>query len=75
MGIYFENGHIRLAWAIDPINNLMYVYTCDQVGSTFVRSADSSWRDLGGGNILPGFVVKSKQLDRVMSQVLKHSNQ
>jgi hypothetical protein len=68
MKIFFEKGQVRLAWAIDPENMIMYVYSNSVVGGVPVRSNENSWRDLDGGEILPGFVVLKKQLDRCLSQ-------
>lgn len=70
MEIYFEKGQVRLAWAIDPKNKLMYTYSNEEVGAPAVRSSDSTWRDLDGGDILPGFVVRKKELDRAISGVV-----
>jgi Uma2 family endonuclease len=67
MKIYFEQGVVRLAWAIDPENKIMYVYHNDAVGMPPIRSQDSTWRDLDGGDILPGFVLYKKLLNRAIS--------
>ena len=54
MELYFQSGDVRLGWALDPANKIMYTYANRFVGDQPVRSADSSWRDLDGGEILPG---------------------
>ncbi|DBA03408.1 TPA: hypothetical protein N0F65_002816 [Lagenidium giganteum] len=44
----------------------MYEYFLDENGQ-LQRSVDTTWRDLNGRNVLPGFEVRSAALDRVLN--------
>jgi hypothetical protein len=46
----------------------MIVYKLNEAGDVVV-STDTSWRDLSGEDILPGFSVSSVELDMVLNQV------
>ena len=58
-----------LSWLIDPENKIMIVYKKNTVTGDVDVSADITWRNLSGGDILPGFVIESLDLDLVMNQV------
>lgn len=47
----------------------MLVYTKDSVSGAIVKSTNVSWRNLDGGNILPGFSVEADDLNAVMNTV------
>ena len=67
--IFFPSG-VQLGWLIDPTpaNKIMIQYMRNEDGTVEV-SEDRSWRNLDGGNVVPGFVIRSVQLDMVLSQV------
>jgi hypothetical protein len=62
---YFKHG-VKLGWLIDAKNKIMIEYsrTNDptRIGEVDV-SEDHSWRDLNGAEVLPGFLIKSVELD------------
>jgi hypothetical protein len=67
---YFPHG-VELGWLIDPEHQIMIEYKkirtrTRRVGVT--RSVDESWRDLSGGDVLPGFRVRARVLDLVLNQ-------
>ncbi|KAJ3307639.1 hypothetical protein HDV04_002848, partial [Boothiomyces sp. JEL0838] len=64
---YFPHG-VLLGWLIDPKNKIMIVYKKNAVTGDVDVSADDSWRNLSGDDILPGFVVESLDLDLVLNQ-------
>ncbi|KAL3664396.1 hypothetical protein V7S43_010719 [Phytophthora oleae] len=65
---YFQNG-VKLGWLVDPRPecHAMYVYYLDN-DNQVQCSANSAWRDLDGGDVLPGFRITSTSLDRVLNQ-------
>lgn len=67
--IYFSNLNVQLVWLIDPKNQIMLVYTKDSATGKIVKARDESWRDLDGGDVLPGFVMEKTDLESVMSKV------
>ncbi|CAI5729156.1 unnamed protein product [Peronospora farinosa] len=65
---YFKHG-VRLGWLIDPRPGYqhMYEYYLDETGG--VQCSDNTaWRDLSGGNVLPGFTLMSTVLEMVLNQ-------
>ncbi|CAI5724713.1 hypothetical protein KXD40_003421 [Peronospora effusa] len=65
---YFQHG-VRLGWLIDPRpgHQHMYEYYLDETGG--VQCSDNTaWRDLSGGNVLPGFTLMSTVLEMVLNQ-------
>ena len=65
---YFQHG-VRLGWLIDPRpdHQRMYEYYLDDNGGVQC-SDDTAWRDLSGGNVLPGFTLVSTDLEMVLNQ-------
>ncbi|DAZ96624.1 TPA: hypothetical protein N0F65_000190 [Lagenidium giganteum] len=65
---YFKHG-VQLGWVIDPRPGYerMYEYFLDEDGEV-QRSVDTTWRDLNGRDVLPGFRVRSGTLDMVLNQ-------
>ena len=65
---YFQHG-VRLGWLIDPRpdHQRMYEYYLDDNGGVQC-SDDTAWRDLSGGNVLPGFTLVSTVLEMVLNQ-------
>ncbi|KAJ3314951.1 hypothetical protein HDV04_004751 [Boothiomyces sp. JEL0838] len=55
-------------WLIDPKNKIMIVYKKNAVTGIVDVSADDSWKNLSGDDILPGFVIESLDLDLVLDQ-------
>jgi Uma2 family endonuclease len=70
MNVYFPHG-VELGWIIDPEHRIMIEYkktnTRTRHGGVY-RSDDQSWRDLSGGDVLPGFIVRAEVLDLVLNQ-------
>ncbi|KAI9988801.1 hypothetical protein PInf_022385 [Phytophthora infestans] len=65
---YFQHG-VQLGWLIDPRPDLqrMYEYYLDDNGD--VQCSDNSaWRDLDGGDVLPGFKMRAPVLEMVLNQ-------
>ncbi|EEY60085.1 uncharacterized protein PITG_12378 [Phytophthora infestans T30-4] len=65
---YFQHG-VQLGWLIDPRPDLqrMYEYYFDDNGD--VQCSDNSaWRDLDGGDVLPGFKMRAPVLEMVLNQ-------
>ncbi|EEY60099.1 uncharacterized protein PITG_12409 [Phytophthora infestans T30-4] len=65
---YFQHG-VQLGWLIDPRPDvqLMYEYYLDDDGGV-QRSNNSAWRDLDGGDVLPGFKIRAPVLEMVLNQ-------
>ncbi|KAG2524929.1 hypothetical protein JM18_005128 [Phytophthora kernoviae] len=65
---YFQHG-VQLGWLIDPRPDChnMYEYYLDENGEVQC-AANTAWRDLDGGDVLPGFTLVSIDLDMVLSQ-------
>ncbi|CAK4639315.1 unnamed protein product [Aphanomyces euteiches] len=65
---YFQHG-VQLAWLIDPRpqHRIMYVYSIDAEGRVHC-DGHSTWRDLDGGDVLPGFYLHKTDLDMVLNQ-------
>ena len=74
---YFIHG-VQLGWLIDPEHQIMIEYKKTNArtrhGGVYATD-DHSWRDLSGGETLPGFRVKSIQLDMVISQTAGSSSE
>ncbi|KAG1708647.1 hypothetical protein DVH05_022276 [Phytophthora capsici] len=65
---YFQHG-VQLGWLIDPRPKvqLMYEYYLDDNGD--VQCSDTNaWRDLDGGDVLPGFKIRAPTLEMVLNQ-------
>ncbi|CAI5717418.1 unnamed protein product [Peronospora effusa] len=65
---FFQHG-VRLGWLIDPRPDCqrMYEYYLDNNGG--VQCSDNTaWRDISGGNVLPGFTLMSTVLEMVLNQ-------
>ncbi|GMF13144.1 unnamed protein product [Phytophthora lilii] len=65
---YFQHG-VQLGWLIDPRPDFqrMYEYYLDDNGN--VQCSDNTaWRDLDGGDVLPGFTLVSTDLEMVLNQ-------
>ncbi|KAG2844406.1 hypothetical protein PC113_g18407 [Phytophthora cactorum] len=65
---YFQHG-VQLGWLIDPRPDFqrMYEYYLDDNGD--VQCSDNTaWRDLDGGDVLPGFTLVSTDLEMVLNQ-------
>ncbi|CEG40554.1 conserved hypothetical protein [Plasmopara halstedii] len=65
---YFQHG-VELGWLIDPRPDFqrMYEYYLDETGN--VQCSDNfEWRDLDGGNVLPGFKIREPVLEMVLNQ-------
>ncbi|KAF4039293.1 putative restriction endonuclease [Phytophthora infestans] len=65
---YFQHG-VQLGWLIDPRPDFqrMYEYYLDDNGD--VQCSDNSaWRDLDGGDVLPGFKMRAPVLEMVLNQ-------
>ncbi|DBA03385.1 TPA: hypothetical protein N0F65_004662, partial [Lagenidium giganteum] len=65
---YFNHG-VQLGFVIDPRPGYknMYEYFLDEDGDV-QRSVDTTWRDLNGRDVLPGFEARSDALDLVLKQ-------
>ncbi|KAE9019690.1 hypothetical protein PR003_g13264 [Phytophthora rubi] len=65
---YFQHG-VQLGWLIDPRPDFqrMYEYYLDDNGD--VQCSDNiEWRDLEGGDVLPGFTLVRTDLEMVLNQ-------
>ncbi|GMF16519.1 unnamed protein product [Phytophthora lilii] len=65
---YFQHG-VQLGWLIDPHPDFqrMYEYYLDDNGD--VQCSDNTaWRDLDGGDVLPGFNLVCDDLEMVLNQ-------
>ncbi|DAZ99689.1 TPA: hypothetical protein N0F65_000867 [Lagenidium giganteum] len=65
---YFPHG-VQLGWLIDPRPE------CPQMFEYFIKehvevqcSDDTTWRDLDGRDVLPGFRIRSRVLEMVLNQ-------
>lgn len=65
---YFQHG-VQLGWLIDPHppHRRMYEYFVDEHGHVQC-SEDSSWRNLGGRDVLPGLTLLCVDLEMVLNQ-------
>lgn len=65
---YFPNG-VQLGWLIDPRpqHRIMYEYKLNADGQVY-REHVRKWRNLDGGNVLPGFLLNKIDLDMVLNQ-------
>ncbi|DBA02333.1 TPA: hypothetical protein N0F65_006208 [Lagenidium giganteum] len=65
---YFKHG-VQLGRVIDPRPGYekIYEYFLDEDGE-LQRSIETTWRDLNGRDVLPGFEVRSDALDLVLNQ-------
>ena len=70
---YFPSG-VQLGWLIDPFNKTIYTFMRGSDGVVRRRSHrwyddDGNARILTGGEVLPGFTLKLKKIDYLLSQV------
>ena len=70
---YFPSG-VQLGWLIDPVNKTIYTFMRGSDGVVRRRSHrwyddDGNARILMGGEVLPGFTLKLKKIDYLLSQV------
>ena len=65
---YFQPG-VQLGWLIDPRPNhhIMYEYKINAEGEVNCDGV-TRWRDLDGGDVLPGFKLGGVVLDMVLNQ-------
>ncbi|RUS24255.1 hypothetical protein BC938DRAFT_473880, partial [Jimgerdemannia flammicorona] len=68
---YFPAG-IQLGWLVDPVNRNIYILKKDTNG--VVRCLNKGWRDVDGGDVLPGFVLKVWKIDQAISQESSESS-
>ena len=65
---YFQHG-VQLGWLIDPRPDFQRMYEYYRDGNGGVQCSDNiAWRDLHGGNVLPGFTLLGDDLDMVLNQ-------
>ncbi|CAG8627474.1 4212_t:CDS:2 [Paraglomus occultum] len=69
--VYFPAG-VQLGWLVDPVNRNIYVFKEDING--VVRCLNKGWRDVAGGDVLPGFVLEVRLIDEVLSQESSESS-
>ncbi|CEG44242.1 Zinc finger, C2H2 [Plasmopara halstedii] len=65
---YIPHG-VQLGWLIDPRpqHRIIYEYKLDEHGQVHCVH-NHKWRDLDGGNVLPGFRLRSVKLEMVLNQ-------
>ncbi|ETO69764.1 hypothetical protein F444_13700 [Phytophthora nicotianae P1976] len=65
---YFPHG-VQLGWLIDPRpqHRIIYEYKLDTNGQVY-RAHNCKWRDLDGGDVLPGFKLRAAALEMVLNQ-------
>ncbi|GMF43458.1 unnamed protein product [Phytophthora lilii] len=65
---YFQHG-VQLGWLIDPRpdHQIMYEYKINADGGVDCDGA-TAWRDLDGGDVLPGFKLRAVVLEMVLNQ-------
>ena len=63
---YFPAG-VELGWLIDPRGKDIYVFKKNRTGT--VHRRHHGWNDVGGGGVLPGFVLKVWRIEEAISQV------
>ena len=69
--VYLHTGTVKMVWLIDPVNKIMLECTKGRSRGKIVNVSEArEWRDLSGGDTLPGFVLKCSLLDDAMSKVL-----
>ena len=66
---YFaSNTSVKLGWLIDPMNKKIWVYKRNPDNNKVVRR-QHQWRDLDGGDTLPGFKLEVWEIQEARSQV------
>jgi len=68
---YFPAG-VELGWLVDPVNRNIYVFKEDING--VVRCLNKEWRNVAGGDVLPGFELEVWQIDEAISQESSESS-
>jgi len=68
---YFPAG-VQLGWLLDPENKNIYVFKKNARG--VARRQNIGWRDVAGGDVLPGFVLKVWKIDQAISQLPSESS-
>jgi Uma2 family endonuclease len=63
---YFLAG-VELGWLVDPVNLTIHSFKRDINGS--VRRYEHGWRNLSGGETLPGFTLEVWECDEAVAQV------
>lgn len=63
---YFPHG-VLLAWLVDPYKRLMYEYKVSS--GEVVRVVNTEWRDLEGGDVVPGFQLCADSLDLALTNL------
>jgi hypothetical protein len=59
---------VELGWLIDPKNNEIWTYKRNNSKTETTRQK-CEWKDLDGGDTLPGFTLKISLIEKIISQV------
>ncbi|KAF8976746.1 hypothetical protein BGZ46_007990 [Entomortierella lignicola] len=61
---------VKLGWLVDPINKEIYIFKpyIRAVSQKLVRCTKHGWKDVSGGDILPGFQLEIWSIDEAISQ-------
>ncbi|CAG8743549.1 3122_t:CDS:2, partial [Gigaspora rosea] len=64
---YFAMGtSVQMGLLIDPKNEKMWIYKRNEKGEVFRR--ERTWKDVDGGDILPGFTLDVEMIKDIISQ-------